>query len=315
MNTKIIFRLWGQAWLDTRNNYCPEEVLQADVCCFLLRFLFLKDCKLVWNWMSVLYAETKIAHKREESHRHITTPGCEQSFLLGYKQISPAQIVCTPDAAWIPSTFWEMNCYTLTSCAKISKLKTAWIKPSAIASTFPLSRPTVSRHLGPPEDIHLFIFNPCLLCIQGHKGFLGSVPAAMGWRQFNILDTSPTQQPSTLTYTFSLELPVNNMPTSLNSERNPKYLKTSGETQREHDDSPFSQSYSHDDRCIYYHCMEVVAWKLMKKSPLPLLSQQGRLLSQSEVLWEGHHLSSSSPLYAVFSIIVDVSRTSWLWHK
>lgn len=52
--------------------------------------------------------------------------------------------------------------------------------------------------------------------------------------------------------------------------------------------------------------MEAVDWKLLKKHPPPLLSQQGRLLSQTYVLWEGRHLSSSSLLYAVFSINVDL---------
>lgn len=251
--------------------------------------------------MSVLHAETQKAHNRDEYGHRITTPGCEQRFLMGYKQISPAHIVCAADAAWM-STFWETYCYTLNSCAKISKLKTAWIKPSAITPTFPLSRLTVSHHLGPREDIHLFPFYPCFLCIQGHKGSLGSVPAAMGWRQFNILDTSPTQQPSTLTFAFSHSCLWR---LCLHLERNPKYLKTSGETQREHDDSPFSQSYPHDDRCMYSHCMEVVDWKLLKKPLPPLLSLQGRLSSRSSVLWEGHHLSSSSLLDAVFSINAD----------
>lgn len=36
--------LWGQAWLDKRSNYSPEEVLQAD---FLFLFLFYKDYKPV----------------------------------------------------------------------------------------------------------------------------------------------------------------------------------------------------------------------------------------------------------------------------
>lgn len=51
----------------------------------------------------------------------------------------------------------------------------------------------------------------------------------------------------------------------------------------------------------------MVDWELLKKRPPPLLSQQDRLLSQSQVLWEGgRHLSSSSLLYAVFSISADL---------
>lgn len=182
---------------------------------------------------------------------------------MGHKQISPAQIVCAPDAAWITSSFREINCNTLTSCAKISKLKTAHIKPSAITSTFPLSWLTVSRHLGPREDIHLFFFYPCFLCIQSHKGFLGSVPAAMGWRQFNILDMSATQRPSTLTFTFSLELPVNIMLIFLNSERNsqvPEVREWSRETQRERDNAPVSQELGESKQNVFLTPMMINAF-------------------------------------------------------